>query len=139
MHIQLDENSDVQLYRQLANQIIMCIARGELKIGDALPSVRTIAHDLNINVNTVSKSYHELADRGVIELKQKAKAEIVIAHNFENSMEQLEEAMKPILAQAFANGIDKQTIEKTTKKMMKKWKLKDLHTNESPMQEKILS
>lgn len=79
MHIQLDENSDVQLYRQLANQIIMCIARGELKIGDALPSVRTIAHDLNINVNTVSKSYHELADRGVIELKQKAKAEIVIA------------------------------------------------------------
>ncbi|GEK31148.1 hypothetical protein KZO01_14570 [Kurthia zopfii] len=139
MHIQLDENSDVQLYRQLANQIIMCIARGELKIGDALPSVRTIAHDLNINVNTVSKSYHELADRGVIELKQKAKAEIVIAHNFENSMEQLEEAMKPILAQAFANGIDKQTIEKTTKKMMKKWKLKDLHTNKSPMQEKILS
>lgn len=139
MHIQLDEKSDVQLYRQLANQIIMCIARGELKIGDALPSVRTIAHDLNINVNTVSKSYHELADRGVIELKQKAKAEIIIAHNFENSMEQLEEAMKPILAQAFANGIDKQTIEKTTKKMMKKWKLKDLHTNISPIQEKILS
>ncbi|WP_283774461.1 GntR family transcriptional regulator, partial [Bacillus paralicheniformis] len=55
MQIRLDPNSELQLYKQLANQLIEFIAKGELKNGDTLPAVRAMATDLGIISSTVSK------------------------------------------------------------------------------------
>lgn len=77
MNIHLDPSSELQLYKQLVNQLIELIAKGKLKNGDTLPSVRSMAADLGINVSTVSKSYHELEEKGLIEIKPKAKAIII--------------------------------------------------------------
>ena len=46
MIIQIEPHSDIPIYTQLTNQIIEGIARGEMKPGDALPSVRSFAADL---------------------------------------------------------------------------------------------
>ena len=62
----IDINSTVPLYEQLKQQIIELQLLELLKAGDALPSVRTLARDLGINPNTVSKAYGELEQQGVI-------------------------------------------------------------------------
>ncbi len=55
------------IYRQLVDQIRAAVSRGDLAPGDALPSVRAVAEDLVINVNTVAKAYGELVRAGDVQ------------------------------------------------------------------------
>lgn len=125
MQIRLDPSDELQLYKQLANQLIELIAKGELKNGDTLPSVRTMATDLGINVSTVSKSYHELVEKGLIELKPKAKAVIIGGQKRELEeieVEKVENALKPIMAEAFARGLEKEQMTSLFQRILKQWK-----------------
>lgn len=66
MVITVDKLSDVPIYLQLRDAIIGGIAAGELHPGDALPSVRSLAEDLGINLHTVNKAYATLRDEGYV-------------------------------------------------------------------------
>lgn len=58
------------IYRQLKDKVIAMMLDGELKPGDALPSVRTVAADYQLNPITVSRAYQELADEGLVEKRR---------------------------------------------------------------------
>ncbi len=62
--------SATPIYRQLSDQIRLVVLRGQLALGDQLPSVRALAARLVINPNTVARAYGELARDGVIESRQ---------------------------------------------------------------------
>src|SRR5271155_5434685 len=64
MQVALDKQSDVPLHQQLAEQLVFLITTGKLQPGEQLPSVRSFARQLGIHHNTVSKSYHDLVERG---------------------------------------------------------------------------
>lgn len=66
MILQLDFSSDVPIYQQLRNQIVIGIGSGKLKSGDKLPTVRALAEESGINVMTVSKAYNLLKQEGYI-------------------------------------------------------------------------
>lgn len=66
MVITVDKMSDEPLYAQVRRQVIAGIAGGELRAGDALPSVRSLACDLGINLHTVNRAYASLRDDGYI-------------------------------------------------------------------------
>ena len=66
MVITVDKLSDAPLYLQLRDAVIAGIASGELRPGDALPSVRALAEDLGINLHTVNKAYATLRDEGYV-------------------------------------------------------------------------
>jgi len=65
MNIQLDNSSDIPLFRQIAEQAKQLIAGGQLKAGDRLPTVRLLAQELGVNQNTVLRAYLELEQEGV--------------------------------------------------------------------------
>ncbi|MGH9721539.1 MAG: GntR family transcriptional regulator [Bryobacteraceae bacterium] len=66
----LDGASGVPAYRQIIDQILSAIARGALKGGDQIPTVRQLAVDLAINPNTVVRAYRELEIRGILSTQQ---------------------------------------------------------------------
>ncbi len=66
MVITVDKLSETPLYLQLRDSVITGIASGELRPGDALPSVRSLAEDLGINLHTVNKAYATLRDEGYV-------------------------------------------------------------------------
>ncbi len=53
-------------YKSLANALIRAVEAGELRSGDRLPTHRSLAYDLGLSVQTVSRAYDELIRRGVI-------------------------------------------------------------------------
>ena len=63
MIVEIDQRSDVPIYEQLHRQFIAAIAGDELSPGDSLPSVRSLAVDLGINLHTVNKAYALLRDK----------------------------------------------------------------------------
>ncbi len=66
MVIRIDQASPDPVYLQIREQIVAAIARGELLPGDRLPSVRSLASDLGINLHTVNKAYAALRDDGYL-------------------------------------------------------------------------
>ncbi len=58
------------IYWQLKERTIAMILDGTLAEGDALPSVRAVAADLQLNPITVSKSYQALVDEGLVEKRR---------------------------------------------------------------------
>ena len=66
----LDYSSGMPIYRQIIDQIRFGIASGQLKLGEQLPTVRALAVELEVNLNTVSKAYKELEIRNILETQQ---------------------------------------------------------------------
>ncbi len=70
IEFKLDSTTGMPFYRQIIDQIKFGIASGNLKIGEQLPTVRSLAVDLKVNLNTVAKAYKELEIQNVLETQQ---------------------------------------------------------------------
>jgi len=70
IQFKLDPKTGSPFYRQIIDQIKFGIATGNLKMGEQLPTVRSLAVELKVNLNTVAKAYKELEIKSVLETQQ---------------------------------------------------------------------
>jgi GntR family transcriptional regulator len=66
----LDPKTGMPFYRQIIDQIRFGIASGNLQAGEQLPTVRALAVELRVNLNTVAKAYKELEIQHILETQQ---------------------------------------------------------------------
>ncbi|KKO45917.1 GntR family transcriptional regulator [Arsukibacterium ikkense] len=83
----INPNSGEPIYRQLTEQIKRMVAGGQLKAGDALPSVRELASQYAVNPMTISKAYSLLEAEGVLE-RQRGKPMMIAAQASTGQSEQ---------------------------------------------------
>lgn len=97
------------LYEQISTQIKAAIMSGELKAGDSVPSVRSLAKSLHISVLTVQKAYATLQEDGFIETTA-GKGCYVSAQNqdfyLEEQQKKIEGKFTEAIEIARASGID---------------------------------
>ena len=91
--------SDKPIYAQIASQIQDAILTGELKEGEALPSIRALANDLHISVITTKRAYADLEEAGFIDTVQ-GKGSFVAGGNKELLREGRLRQVEDLLAQA---------------------------------------
>lgn len=72
MQIEINPQDGVPIYRQIVNQVKYLIASGQLRSGQELPGVRTLAEQLTVTPNTIVKAYGELETGGLIHKRQGA-------------------------------------------------------------------
>ena len=104
MFIRLEHSSAVPVYRQIIDQIKYQIARGVLRPGDRLPSVRDLARQLPVNQNTVLKAYDLLAAEGVVSRRQGDGTFVDAAPSSLKKSQRLKE-VAAILGQAAAQAV----------------------------------
>lgn len=66
----IDHNSGVPYYKQIILQVELAIADNRMRTGDQLPTVRSLAVELQVNPNTVAKAYSQLELRGIVNTQQ---------------------------------------------------------------------
>jgi GntR family transcriptional regulator len=66
----LHPKTGIPFYRQIIDQIRYGIASGNLATGEQLPTVRALAVELKVNLNTVAKAYKELEIQNILETQQ---------------------------------------------------------------------
>lgn len=113
MLIEIQTNSSVPIYLQLAHQLIEGIVRGELKPGDSLPSVRSFAADLGMNMHTVNKAYHYLEEKEFIQIVPKSGVIIHpngIKEATEIEKEMLKEQLRPLLAEGLVQNLTEEEM-----------------------------
>lgn len=111
MIIRIDELSDIPIYLQLRNQIVMGISSGELKAGEKLPTVRDLALEMGINTMTVSKAYQLLKTEGYIMTDRKNGARIRTEIKIEASVSDANKTeLRRIVSEARISGVEKQEL-----------------------------
>lgn len=66
LNIIISSSSNLAIYEQIMNQIKTAIINKDVVAGDALPSIRALARDLQISVITTKRAYEELEKEGLI-------------------------------------------------------------------------
>lgn len=82
MDIIISNASDKPIYEQISSQIKTLIMNGQLKEGEALPSIRLIAKELKVSVITTKRAYADLERDGFIEVVQ-GKGSFVASRNMD--------------------------------------------------------
>ena len=108
MEIIVSNKASRPLYEQISTQIRAAIMSGELKTGEAIPSVRSLAKSLHISILTVQKAYSTLQEDGFIETTA-GKGCYVSAQNqdfyLEEQQKKIEERFLEAIEIARASGI----------------------------------
>ena len=116
----LDYSSGIPVYRQIIDQIRFGIASGQLKPGEQLPTVRALAVELKVNLNTVSKAYKELEIKNVLETQQGTGTFIshaVMPLAEKERSDKLKEICTQFSAVAFSYGFSKEDIIQEIKQL----------------------
>jgi DNA-binding transcriptional regulator YhcF (GntR family) len=101
--IRLDPDSTVPPYEQVRAQFAQQIADRELAVGAKLPTVRALAEQLGLAVNTVARAYRELEEAGLVETR--GRAGTVVSAAGERSRERVLRAARSYATTAFELGL----------------------------------
>jgi GntR family transcriptional regulator len=74
MFLTVDADDKRPLYQQIVDGVKTLIARGDLREGATLPSVRQVAGDLGVNLNTIAVAYRQLQEEGLLRVRHGAGA-----------------------------------------------------------------
>ena len=118
MHIILNHSSMVPIYEQLMEQIKSDIIQSELKGGEALPSVRTLAGEPRISALTVKKAYDKLEESGFVTTVH-GKGTFVTASDIQLALEARQKAIEDdfdkVIDRALSMGMKKEEISEVVK------------------------
>jgi GntR family transcriptional regulator len=103
MKIDIEFQSGIPIYEQIAHQILELIESGEVQPGDQIPTTRQLAVELGVNFNTVARAYRML-DQGSVISTQHGRGTFIL-----NPEEQIKDKRKPA-----------ETIEELTKFYIRK-------------------
>ena len=109
MKIIISNSSNLPIYEQIARQIKNQIMSGELGEGEPLPSIRKLAHELQISVITTKRAYDDLEREGFLDTVG-GKGTFVSVQNKdlmrEKKMKVVEDKLNEAVSQAKMLGID---------------------------------
>lgn len=114
MNIIISNSSEKPIYEQITIQIKTMVMNGQLKEGDPLPSMRTLAKELRISVITTKRAYEDLEKDGFITTVV-GKGSFVKAADTrlvrEEKLKQIEELLSRAVSTAQQSGISRDEIE----------------------------
>ena len=107
MIFEIETDTTIPIYTQLTQQIKQAILNGQANIGETLPSVRSLASDLGVNMHTVNKAYNILVDEGILRKNQQGYSiqfneTLREAPNFRT---EVQEQFKSVLIDGLIHGI----------------------------------
>ena len=70
MNLEIDFRSGIPIYLQVVERIKERLASGQLRPGDQLPTVRSLAQELRVNFNTIARAYRIMDESGIISTQQ---------------------------------------------------------------------
>lgn len=113
MKIVIQPQGTLAIYEQIVNQLKNAVVSGELAAGEALPSIRGLAGELQVSVITTKRAYEELEKEGLIR-SAPGKGFYVCEYNTdylrEKQLMMLEERLGEVIADARQAGLTCQEL-----------------------------
>lgn len=110
MFLALDANDKRPIYQQIADGVKALIARGDLREGMVLPSVRQVSGDLGVNLNTIAVAYRQLQDEGFVTVRHGAGAVVSSRRGRQPEPEALVKTLRTALTEWILAGFNDREI-----------------------------
>jgi GntR family transcriptional regulator len=110
MYIKLTPDDPRPQYQQVIDEIKALIARGDLPEGTILPSVRQVAADLGVNLNTIAAAYRALQDEGLLDVRHGRGAVVRSRTTTTHNEGQLRTPLRTALTQLVLAGMPRAEI-----------------------------
>lgn len=110
MRFWITKGSDVPVREQLVRQVLLGILSEDFPAGRKLPSVRALARRHGIHSNTVSAAYHDLLERGWLELRKGSGLYVRPLHAFRDGEEGLDRLLAVLLQSARGLGHEPEEV-----------------------------
>ncbi len=113
MIIAINEYSDIPIYVQIRDQIVLGISDGRLAPGEQLPTVRGLADEMGVNSMTVNKAYQMLKMEGYIYTDRRNGAKVREYLDFSKELsKESREYLQKVISEAKIRGISKEEFFK---------------------------
>jgi GntR family transcriptional regulator len=126
MNLELDFRSGIPIYLQVVERIKERLAARQLKPGDQLPTVRSLALELRVNFNTIARAYRIMDESGIISTKQGRGTYILEVPSPEVSesirLKALEDLTQRYLSDAERLGVSPAELDEVLNKQLTQWK-----------------
>ena len=113
--IQVDLGSDIPVYQQIADQVRLRVAAGQLQPGERLEPVRALARRLAVNASTVARAYQALEHDGVIQTNRRGGSSIARNQNVDALQSVRDTRLRGIaeraIVEALAHGYQPDEVE----------------------------
>lgn len=122
MHFHIDAHNGIAIYDQIVRQMKFAVARGVLREGELVPSVRELSKQLTVNPNTVAKAYRDLQNEGVLAAVRGTGLEITEAakSTCETDREHLiRDRLESVLREARHSGLSASAIRQLVSELLK--------------------
>jgi GntR family transcriptional regulator len=110
-------NSPTPIYEQLINEIERMVSIKELKPGDEMPSIRSLAAQLEISINTVARAYMELERKGIV-ISNGRKGTFISETESTKLNENMDKIFKAPILMLLKKGVDESEIRNVFNKSM---------------------
>ncbi|MCL6549220.1 MAG: GntR family transcriptional regulator [Alicyclobacillus sp.] len=123
--LQVNPRSPVPVYQQVIDGVKAGVAKGLLRPGDRLPSVRELATEIAINHNTIAKAYQELERERVIEVVRGRGTFIAlepVVPNREERLAELRERMRRMLVEAHHLKVSQEELIEMFRQVAEEWR-----------------
>lgn len=126
MVLKLDFNSDKSIYIQITEEITKAIAKGELKINESLPSVRSMAESIGVNLHTVNKAYNQLKDDGFLNIDRRKGAIVadLPMKEYSKSRKSAKNELELLTAKSYLSGMTKEEFLEISSKLFDYYEVK---------------
>ena len=125
MSLEIDFRSGIPIYLQVVERIKERLAAGQLKPGDQLPTVRSLALDLRVNFNTIARAYRIMDESGIISTQQGRGTYILEVPSLEVSesirLKALEDLTQRYITDAERLGVSPEELNVVLNKRLNQW------------------
>ena len=121
MFLQIDPANGLAIYDQVVRQIKFAVARGAVKPGNLIPSVRELARELAIKPNTVARAYQQLQTDGVLESVRGMGLEVAagaVAQCRTERQRLVKERLRMVLEEARQSGLDDDALRQIVEQQL---------------------
>jgi molybdate-binding protein/DNA-binding transcriptional regulator YhcF (GntR family) len=124
--LQIDHSLNIPVYGQIVEEIKRLIATGKLHAGEKLPTVRSLAKWLDINHNTVLKSYSLLAKEGIV-VSRRGEGTLVASKDLRHSAliereQRLSSIINKSMLEALSSGFSLEDIDVAFHLQLARWR-----------------
>jgi GntR family transcriptional regulator len=121
----IDHKSGVPIYIQIMNHVKHLIATGVLTPGQQLPTIRQLAVDITVNLNTVAHAYAELEREGLLTI-QRGRGTFIAAPENGPDLTQMRDSklqtlVDNLFAEALGLGYDVQEVQRAVVDQVRAW------------------
>lgn len=119
MILQIDPTDATPIYQQICDQVILGMAKGELKENEQLPSVRQLADEIGINAMTISKAYNLLKEQGYLVTDRRRGTSVRYPPHFSPAAAaQQQNQLTLSLSKALLHGVSKEVLLQEVAKLL---------------------